>query len=521
MFARGNPGTLSIGRVEAADIARRALEQRGVTLGPKWRVLPSPEDGSAGAHEFIADTAGNERRQQLIGLYLPKQRWVVRVATFEGDVVERAEEWRVYVSDTGQLQRIEHTLPEGRPGASLQEEAARQLARQALVQHTGLDVTRGQAAEISARPSKLKARTDWTFIFADRTVPPLPKGEPRIRVELAGDEIASTGRFIHVPEDWERQQRAADTRNLIVRVVFGLVFGGLLLAAAVTGTIAWSRRRYTPRLFLAAASLMLIISVVSFANGWPAVLARLPTAQPLPLQILGVIGVGLVGLTITSALIGLAIGALPHRLAPAGHISDRDALQLGIAGGLFAAAVSICARWLRTPVWAQTPDVTPLGTFVPFLDVALDPIPGLLTQFAVLLSLLAAITVLTSGWTRRRAPAAAVLLLVGFLGAGTPVGSHVGGWLLAGLLTAAGVLVLYLTLLRADLTIVPIGLGTVTAVATLARGSQRPFSGAFAASTVAAVLVVLVAWWWFRSLRRWRMRVAAAGPITAETTTPA
>ena len=75
-------------------------------------------------------------------------------------------------------------------------------------------------------------------------------------MEIAGDEIAAMRRFVYVPEDWQRDTRAADTRNLVLRIV-GLVFGGLLAGAAVTGVIAWSRGRYAPRLFVAVAGVML------------------------------------------------------------------------------------------------------------------------------------------------------------------------------------------------------------------------------------------------------------------------
>ena len=126
-----------------------------------------------------------------------------------------------------------------------------------------------RSREVSARPPKLKARTDWTFTYADTTSPPLPQGELRLDVEIAGDQVASARRFVFVPEQWERQQRATETRNLILRILVGVVFGGLLVAAAVGGVVAWSRRHYTPRLFFAAAAIMLVATVAAAGNAWP------------------------------------------------------------------------------------------------------------------------------------------------------------------------------------------------------------------------------------------------------------
>jgi hypothetical protein len=508
--ARDRMEMFSVSRAEAANVARAALAARGVTLGPQWRVMPVPDDGSAGAREFVSVTSGEERRRQLLGKYLPDARWNVRIATFEGDVAERAEEWHVFVTRTAQVLRVEHTLPEDRPGTTLDESSARARAGAVLMREFGLrtepsgEVAGGQAREVSARPAKRKARTDWTFTFADMSLPPLAQGELRIEVELAGDDVASVRRFVFVPEQWERQQRAAETRNLIVRVIVGVVFGGLLVSAAVVGVIAWSRRKYTPRLFFSVAGIMLILSLTSAVNAWPSVLAQLRTEIPLPIQLLIAIGGGLVALVISSSLAGLALGGQPARLAGSASLPDRDALLLGIASGAFGAALLAVAGSLRTPAWAETASIAPVGTVVPVLATALEPLAGFLTRGAVLLSLLVSVSHITLGWTRRRAIAGAIVALVGFLGAGAPAGSQVAGWAAAGLVLAAGLLAASATVLRADLTMIPIALGTMMAIGALMRGTQRAFPGALPGALAAAVLTALLAWWLYRALRRWR-----------------
>ena len=369
-------------RTQAADIARTAVAAKGGTLGPQWRVMPVPDDGSGGPREFVSVTAGDERRRELLGKYLPEPRWNVRIATFEGDVAERAEEWRVFVTKAGQVLRVEHTLPEARPGASLDESSARALAVAALKREFGLDVAGGQAREVSARPRKLKARTDWTFTYADGSLPPLPRGELRIDVDLAGEEVASVRRFVFVPEEWERGQRATETRNFIIRIVVGIVFGGLLVSAAVAGVIAWSRKQYTPRLCFAVAGIMLVVSLASASNGWPSAQAQMPTEIPLPIQLLIALGGGLVAVVISSSLAGLAIGAQPTRLVGTGRLNDRDALLLGCAVGAFGAAVVAVATSLRTPAWAVVPWIAPVGSFIPTLSVLLEPLGGFLTRAA-------------------------------------------------------------------------------------------------------------------------------------------
>jgi hypothetical protein len=390
-------------------------------------------------------------------------------------------------------------VPQARAGATLDEAAARQRALAAVKERFGLEAS--QVKEISAKPQKQKARTDWTFTFTDTTVAPLNDGEPRIDVDLAGDEVASAGRYVYVPEDWQRQQRAGSTRNFIIQIATSVVFGGLLLSAAIAGMVAWSRSLYTPRLFLAAAVLVFLVSAANLLNNAPLVIAMLPTAAPLIVELTGVIAASMIGLTLIGALVGLAIGALPHLLAPLGRLSDRDALRLGVAAGLFAAAAGTLAALVRTPIWAQFPTITGLGAAVPLLQLALEPIVGFMTRMAVVTATLATIERLTASWTRRRIPAIAAIAAIGFLAGGAPAGTNFAGWAIAGAVTAAAFVILYAGLLRFDLTLVPLCLGTMMAIGAIARGAQRAFPGALAGSLAGGIVVLAMAYWWFRRLR--------------------
>jgi hypothetical protein len=525
--SNGPFGTLSIDRGKAADVATRAVPpavaahttaaagESGSPSATRWRVMPVPDDGSGGPHELVAETAGETRWRELLGIYLPAPRWRVRVATFEGDVVDRAEEWHVYVSRSGEVRSVQHLLPEGRAGASLDETAARRLATASVAERLGLDASRGQIREVSASPSKLKARTDWTFTFQDMTVAPLPQGEARIDVYLAGDEVAWMPRYIFVPEDWQRKQRAAATRNLILQILETLVFAALIASAAVLGVIAWSRRQFTPRLFLAGGGLMLLVSMAKSANAWPTAMASMMTAAPLAIQVAGLIAISLVGLVLNAALVGLALGALPHRLSGSGSLPDRDALYLGLSAGFAGAAAATAATWLRTPVWARFPDITAAGTVVPILQTAVNPITRLLMASAILLVTLAGIEGLTSGWTRRRALGILAVAAIGFLAGGVPPGTGSAGWLMSGAILAVALIVVYATLLRFDLTLVPLAVATMTAVSALGRGAERAYPGALAGAVAAAILLMTFGWWWFKALRRAR---AAAAPQTQAST---
>jgi hypothetical protein len=491
-------GDLPISRARAEDAARAALQQRGVALTSKWRVMAVPDDGSGGPHQFVYETAGASRWRELVGLYLPKPRWMVRVATFEGDVADRAEEWRLYVDAAGDVRSVQHSLPEGRAGATLEEAAAREKALAAVKAKYQLDAA--QLREVSAKPAKQKARMDWTFTFTDLTQPPAP--EPRIEVGLAGDEVTSVARYIYVPEEWQRGQRAKTTRNFILQLASSVAFGGLLVAAAIAGIIAWSRGRYAPRIFVLAAAVALLASIADLANGWPSLVAVLPTTAPLPVLIVGVVAVAGIGLVLLATMIGLAIGILPVRLAPDARMPDKDAWALAICAGAFGAAAGAAAAAIRTPVWARVPSVDAAGSLIPALSVALGPITSFMTGLAVVMSAFIGIDRVSAGWTRRRPLAIALLAALGFLAGGVPAGSGLAAWAIGGAITAVALVIVYVTLLRFDPTLVPLALGTMTVIKQLGAIAQPAFPGAAPGAILAMVVLALLSWWWSRLLRR-------------------
>jgi hypothetical protein len=68
-------------------------------------------------------------------------------------------------------------------------------------------------------------------------------------------------------------------------------------------------------------------------------------------------------------------------------------------------------------------------------------------------------------------------------------------------LLGAAVSAAYLTVLRADLSVLPLVLGPMAAVAAVSSGLEQPFPGALLGSLLGAVLTMLVSWWLFRALR--------------------
>jgi len=142
-FHADAPG-MALSREDAVARADAALAARGVKPGPEWRrtavvKLASDEGGQWSWHKFIWREKGADAYRALIGNALPPPLWEVRYATFDGDVAERAEEWRVTIAGDGSTRTLRHVLPQARPGAQPSREAALALGIGDLIGRQDLD----------------------------------------------------------------------------------------------------------------------------------------------------------------------------------------------------------------------------------------------------------------------------------------------------------------------------------------------------------------------------------------------
>jgi hypothetical protein len=479
---------LHVTRTAAADRARATVPEQ--YRGSAWRYLPLADEGGGPQHRFVWETAGPSTYTSLLGTDLDGPGWSVFVRTFAGDVAERADMWTVHLDADGRVDRVRHDLPESRPGASLDEGAARQLARRTLVDRFHVDAADLQ--DVSVVPSKLPQRTDWTLTFRDGTVK-LPRGEARLSIRIVGDQATDARRFVFVPEDWERQERNAETLASIVTIAGTVVAVVAIIGGAIAAIVSWSHRRFAVRLCLAVFAVFIAFAGARFANNFPAAMAALSTSQPLQLQLLLLLASGAIGFAVQSAAMGLVAGGVPAWVSRA-RLDSGVALRLGVALGAIGAA----ARALGAPAGSRGPAWPSYGgatSFVPFAAAALNPAVTMLSRTIFLLLLVATVDRITRTWTRRRLVAGALLVIVaGVTGAtGSPL--SLGPWAVSAIAIGALLLAAYVLVLRTDVSIVPIAVATMTIAAALREGAASAYSGAFAGTIVGAVVMAAIAYW--------------------------
>jgi hypothetical protein len=504
---------LDVGLVQADQLARQALSERGVTLDSNWRALPQLDDSPGEPHNFVWRTAGREAYNRLLGQFMPPPRWTVRFARFTGDVAERAEEYQAMVGVAGKVTGVRHLLPEDKAAPSLAEADARALAHQTLRERFGFDAA--SLKEVEAKPSRQKNRTDWLFAYTVATAPPLERGETRATVSIAGNEVNAASRFVFVPEEWTRAERDRQTLPNMINIACIALVALAVVAGVIFGIVSWVRRGFSLTTFLVIAPLLLIVNLAARFNQWPQVTADFSTAQPYELQVTVLVVTLLIGLT------ALALG-----MAVVGGYVTRSprAPQLGAAGrwtaGLSVAfvAAGIGAAWLRLapsfgPAWAN---YGPLAAYVPSAVPPLDAVSQVIMASVVGWFFLGLVDGMTAGWARRKTLGAALFLALGFAAAGLGGIDSIGWWAASGAVAGALGLVAYAIVFRAA----PEALPVVVAGAYMLGAIKAAWSGAYPGVALAAglrVAALFVTAWLLLYL--WKAR--GGRPAAASTTSAA
>jgi len=487
-----------VDRAAAVAAAEGALAERGVRLGAEWQrlstVRAAPDDPSQWLmHTFVWREGGADTYHKLIGGLLAPPVWDVRFAHFEGDVAERAEEWRVTVGPNGEVRTVRHTLPESRPGATLTREVAQAKADEVL--RARFDVDPATLRSVAADETKRPARTDWTFSWADPRIPVGDSGEARYVVGLSGDEVTSYGRYVFVPQQWQRAEEQRMNRAQLATIAAGLIFVAAGLAALVIGIVAWMRRHCDVGALWRVLLLAAVVTLLVAANNLPSIALQLRTAEPLwsqwLMRALGVAAAGLVAALLYGLLAG--VGAWGARTAHRLPLDGRLPVWLaGVAGallvtGLQTALAQIAPR--TAPVWPTLADGQ-WSALAGGLLAGVNTIP----RVGAALFVVYVIARLTRGFTQRAWLGVGLLVLLQCATAFAQAGGQYVGAAIAGVtagLTSAAVL---WWLLRYDLRMVPAFVATEAILGATLRAIQVGTPTAFAALALDVAATIAMAW---------------------------
>jgi len=475
--------------------ARAALEAGGADLGPDWMPLFSINSQKGLSHQFVWRQGTEDDYGGLSGTFLSSPGWRVRFVNFQAAPEERAESYTVSFSEGGGSPRIRHDIPEGRPGETLSEEEARSLAHEAL--ESGFGSSSEVVREISGEESVRPGRTDWTFTFAATDGYPLPEGEARLQVRIAGAEVVETRRFVHIPESWERDWRAQESKRGLLSALTASILLLLALGAAILAIVRWTQGSLLQPPLRILTMAMAIPLLGSGINEWPNALAAFSTQTSFSNQaVMILLGIGL-SLAFLATSVGL-LGALGHTWIQRRSLSIEGSVGAGMAlGAAYVGLSALLSRMTSTgpPGW---PDFGGAVTFVPWLSPAFGAPVGFLIATAAALLLLGALE-RTRGtrWAWTGVPLA---LLAGLTLAPNPPGAGWAIWLGAGVGLSVGVGILWILCRRLGWAILPGVMATPILLNLVTTGVQHPYPGHALGAVLGVAAVLTATGFWARAL---------------------
>lgn len=496
---RSDVPPLAIGRAAAEAAADSALKERGITLSPEWKQASATrvanDDASAWLwHKFVWREGGADAYRKLIGNWLAPPLWEVRYARFEGgDVADRAEEWHITVAGDGSVRQVRHQLPENRPGARLSRDDARKLAQQEIRRRFALDPS--ALREVSVEEQDRPARLDWQFTYADPRVDAGKGGEARVAVAIGGDEITNAGRYVFVPEEWQRAERDRSGRLGIAKSIVAMAVIIVVIAALIAAIISWNRGRFDRRAFWIASWMLLASAIVNTINQWPLLGMRLSTAEPVTTQIaLYVAGTLLAG--VFAAMLGGLLSGVASFAARA-HVEPELTLKAlwlrGAAVAFFILGVDALLGHFAPHTAPNWPSFKSEEMWLPWLArVSGTVTSGLMTMAATVVALYW-LERLTAGWSRRRMIAFIVLVLVDAAVAALKAEQWVdviAGGLIGGALST----LVFAMVLRFDLRVVPPMVAVYLSIGVLSDALEKQTPSAAVLAAISIVSLLALAW---------------------------
>lgn len=453
---------LTISRDQAQTIATDHLKKMNVPLEHPWQAISTvqanytcPMDTQL-QHEFVWQY-DHQAYRALLGTYLTQPRWIVRTVRFAGSTQERAEEYTIVVTQPDSIYRLLHKLPEEMPGASLEEEQARVIAHRRVQQQFAIDPT--TLKEISAVALKHPNRKDWTFTFFNPADFAHNDGQARLVVQLGGDKVIDTYRYIHVPESWERTSR--NNKNLYY--IF-MIFCMLILAALLCFALFTALRNWQPESFniaLISACVLFVLYIISVANTWPVIIATFNTYEPYSNQLLTQLGIMLITGLFKIGLLSMLIATLAGNVKFAHAYNPLRSTIWGISAGLFVAGILSMLEKLKPalePLWAN---YNALPFYMPLINVLTSSIMAYIIFVCLIMLVFIALDHITTYGQRNTAISIIFCLLAGICLQGAQEIIDVPFWLMSGMVIGMIICALYYVLGRYTNTFIPSMAGTI------------------------------------------------------------
>lgn len=297
------PARVLVTKQQAEDIADQVAEELLYSYDDAtWTKVTTFDQGSNFlGNSFIWQQYGKQAYAQLQNSYVMPPHWVVVWKKFKGSVQDRSEKFICKVGCQGQILGILHEVSQSKQGADLDEHRAVDIALQAI--HEWYDLDKKDVKIVAVQSQKHADRRDWSVIFQDIINYSFDCGQARVVVKLAGDQLMEVSRYIHVPQEWEKQHERIDNQQDFINTIFSVLLLFMILFAFAVCYRRLGLSLPLLKISLISAAFFVISKIICWLNAWPTFLQGCLTSQPLVHQISS----SLFSYTIMSAMTGFGL----------------------------------------------------------------------------------------------------------------------------------------------------------------------------------------------------------------------
>lgn len=367
---------------EAKKTSEEFLRSKGVETKDYNSVTTAQDIFSKYVGKYVLQRADFEKLNQIYDENLPGFFWSSR---FYKSLEE--EEYKVYVDHkNNQVFNFRHTVAEDAQGADLTKEEA--LARAvAFLGSKGIDTLDYVLKESSSK--KRKNRQDHTFVWEAKENDPRNIEEAKYRMLLVvqGNEVSQFGRFMKLPEQWERERKKSTATSAIrfaLRIAVLVMFFGFVLLFLI-GRVRKGEIKWKP--VLVGAGVLAFIGLLGDLNTLPSLYSQYPTSIPLQIFRTSLIIGMAIGVIATFILAGISLGIITsfypdslkvfkkeNRRKAAGDALICAFLSLGAFLGIIQLMQILNARFPDLAVLKGLPVPVYIQTSLPFISYLSDTI---------------------------------------------------------------------------------------------------------------------------------------------------
>ncbi len=488
---------LTMTRQDAITHAKQTITQQWGELSNDWTALQNVIAAPTLQHRFIWQEGDKDIYQKLLGTYLSSPHWFIRFVKFNGSEIERAEEYHAYIAPDGITFRMTHKLPQMLKGAELSEKEARTIAHTALQTNFNLDPH--ELNEISATASQQPNRKDWLFIFANKAIYPLQQGEARIAIEIGGNEVVDSSRYIHIPEDWERNERKKENLKNIISTICNLIVYLLFIIGAFIALKHWSSKSLSIRTFIPLFLSLVALSIVNITNIWPTLVVRFNTSEPFYNQVFMMMGMVTLSLLLYAAIFSLLIGLLIHWKTRSSMIKDNKTILLGFSIGIAVTGILALIQWFApslSPKWAE---YTPINTYSPYLGTIFIYIIKYISFTTLLLLFYTIINHVTYNKNKILLPL--LFILFGILAKGIQQPESIAFGLLSGALLGIIMFILHHLFIRFDRSLIPLIVGSYTIALVAQQAAFNAYPNVLLGTILTSIIIGILSIYWHKKIQ--------------------